>query len=367
MITVNETIAVIKSHIESLIKTKLHESSNRYLLKEFDLREDCTVSVDMKNVMWKISSDVKDNSSEFLNYSLVLGLTFTGDISISVNGLVIDTRQNVNFNLEIDAWFKIENDRTEFSIRIMDPILKKVKEYVSEIEQVCKNKKIHCLFDEQIILCGKNAMSFAIDITRKPQLINTPIHDINTIDDIFRSSQEIKSLFGEVLLLNPYLTNYTSNPVPFNGTIIYTYFPTFIDQRFFQLTGLLFESLYNYWDKIGDILAVYFTPNLPPTKIYFLTVIGAIPEKFYSSDNYKWLKDFGNKEYFEVNNKRKSVVHYKHLESNFHEEYSKYFNKKAELEKLYKEKIELSIFLDDQVRKTIKGFEVAFKLIDEIK
>lgn len=367
MITINETISEIKSYIENLVKTKLHEASNRYLLKDFTLEESYTVSVDMKNVLWKIARDVMNNSAEFYNYSLVLRLSFLGDISVFENSSLIASKPNVNFDLEIDAWFRIQDDTTEFSVRIMDPVLKKAKEYVAEIEQVCKDKQIFCLFDDQIVIDGKNAKSFAIDITRKPELINTPIHDFNTIDDIFRASQEIKSLFGEVLLLNPYITNYISNPVLFNGTTIYTYFPTFIDQRFFQTTGILFESLYNYWDKIGDILAAYLKLDLISTQIYFPTVIDNIPKEFHSSDNYKWLKNFRSEEYNRLNKKRKSVVHYKHLESNFHEEYSKNFKKKDELEKLYIEQMGLSIFLNDQVRKTIKGFEIAFNLLNEIK
>lgn len=367
MIEVNETITVIRSHIENLIQTRLHESGNRYLLKDFSIDDNCNVIVDMQNITWNNITDVKKSTTEYLNYSLVLGLSFVGNISIFVNDSLTEFKPDINFNFEIDTWFRIQDERTEFSVRIMDSVLKKTKDYVSEIEHVCENKQIYCLFDDKIVISGKNALSFAIDITRKPQLIETKIHDFNTVDDIFRASQEIKLLFGEVLLLNPYITNYTSNPVPFNGTIIYTYFPTFIDQRFFQITGLLFESLYNYWDKIGDIIAVYLTPNLSPTQIYFPTAIDNIPVEFHPSNNYKWLKDFKRNEYNQLNKKRKSVVHYKHLESNFHEEYSKNFNNKAELETLFKEKMELSVFLDDQVRKTITGFEKAFGLIDEIK
>ena len=39
------------------------------------------------------------------------------------------------------------------------------------------------------------------------------------------------------------------------------------------MCSLLFSLLYNYWDRIGDILALYFLPYMASDKVYFGKVI----------------------------------------------------------------------------------------------
>ena len=54
----------------------------------------------------------------------------------------------------------------------MDNILKKAKDYIAEIETTCSTQNIFSLIDDQTKIEGKNPVSFAIEITRKPRKIN---------------------------------------------------------------------------------------------------------------------------------------------------------------------------------------------------
>lgn len=363
----HEVINSIKFTIEDIIKNNLHLPGYQYLVKSFYLPNNCIIRVTTDRFNWTDLKDMINNPSEWLNYSQVFKLSFKGDISIIIDNQIVDSKSNVDFDLEIDTWFKIRNESCEYSFRILDNVLKKTKDYISAIEDICTSQKIPCLFDEDMLIAGKNPISFATEITRKPRSEKFEIHDFNFFDDIGRTSQEIKYLLGEVLLLRSYLTNFIANPAPFSGKIIYTYFPTFVDSRFFRFTGLLIESLYKFWDKIGDLLAIYFTPNLQQHQIYFTTVLDSIPSIFKASNHYDWLISFKSNEYKLLNDKRKEVVHYKNIESKFHERYSENFTNRKALEELNDEKMSLTIFLVDQVNKTVIGFEKAFSLIDEIK
>ena len=39
-----------------------------------------------------------------------------------------------------------------------------------------------------------------------------------------------------------------------DGKNIFQFFPTFIDKKYLMNCGLALELLYNYWDKVGDLI-----------------------------------------------------------------------------------------------------------------
>jgi hypothetical protein len=99
------------------------------------------------------------------------------------------------------------------------------------------------------------------------------------------------------------------------GKTIYRYFPTFCDKRYLSTCGRILELLYNYWDKIGELLVLFFPLKKTTEKIYFGKVIDNVNNDYHTNLHFKWLENFKENDYKELNKRRKEIVHYTTLES----------------------------------------------------
>jgi len=180
-----------------------------------------------------------------------------------------------------------------------------------------------------------------------------------------RITQDTRFLVTNMLLLNPYITDFLSDKFVQNGKTYYRYFPTICDKQYLLSAGILFGLFYNYWDQVGDILAKVFLPDLPEKEIYFGKVIDIFPSNYFASKNYLWLQDFKTNHYGPLNSKRKRIVHYNSIESDYFEKYQDLFGDTLELEKLQKEKEELADYFLKHHDFALKGFEYMTNLISE--
>jgi len=163
---------------------------------------------------------------------------------------------------------------------------------------------------------------------------------------------------------------------------IFRHFPSFYDKQYWLKSGLLFQLLYNYWDKIRDVLAPFFTPNLPPRKVFFGTVIDGIPNQItdnkpapntivylndiHNNPYYLWLKSFKDNEFTALNDRRIKIVHYTNLESEYFQKYTKHNTNETEMKSLQKEKEGLIDYFLLHYEKVITGFEQTLLLINEL-
>ncbi|MEW5845447.1 MAG: hypothetical protein AB1777_04180 [Bacteroidota bacterium] len=360
--SIEETIKFAKNSIERLFNNPLDIKTYGYLLEDIDLKDSYQYEITGDNYVWKQISDITVRNDDWWTYYVLLKLDFNGKIVVK-DSLKIILETEKKFDLYIDLWFK--TDRIQYTYRLLDKKYKIIKDYVEQIENTNISLGIYSLLNNNIRFNNINFLQFASDITRKSRNLNVCIKD-NIIDDIARISQDLEYLLGEISQLKNYVGNYTSNPQLFDGKIYYMYDMSFIDKRYFFLIGVMFEVLYNFWDRIGDLLAIYFTPNLPEKQIYFPIVIDNIKSPYIQSPNYIWLKNFKDKEYNLLNIWRKKVVHYLNVESEYNKIYRSKFDNKAELLQLQDEKIGLTDILKNHFKLTISGFMKALLLIDEI-
>jgi len=359
---IEETIDFAKNSVEGIFQNQLDIKTYGYLLADIELKDNCQYEIKGDNFAWKKVTDIIERN-DWWTYYVQLKLDFNGNIVVKESNRTI-TEKNRKFDLFIDLWFK--TDRIVYTYRLLDKKYKIIKDYVAQIENTNISQGVFSILNENIKFNNKNFLQFATEITRKPRNYSVCINDFKIIDDIARISQDLEYLIGEIAQLKGYIGNYISNPQRVDGKTYYSYNMSFIDKRYFYLIGVMFEILYNFWDKIGDLLAIYFTPNLPTRQIYFPIVIDNIQSPYNQSQNYIWLKNFKENEYHFLNNERKQVVHYINIESKFYETYRSKFDNKTELLQLQKEKIGLTDILKNQFNLTINGFEKAFLLIDEI-
>ena len=132
-------------------------------------------------------------------------------------------------------------------------------------------------------------------------------------------------------------------------------------------SGLIISLLYNYWDKMGDLLDNCFGVIEPTNNVYFGTVIRKFPTEFNSSSNYIWLKNFKDNEFKELLEKRNEIVHYSALESKFFENYQDNIQDEARIQTLQNNKEGMVEYLQQHNELMFIGFEKAIKLIDEIQ
>ena len=358
-----DIINYAKKNIEGLFNIPLDLKKYGYLLSNITIDANFQYKIECDNFLWKQISEIKENPVDWWTYYVIFKLDFNGRIVVKDSNTFV-SEKNAKFDLFVDLWFK--TDRIDYNYRILDKKYKIIKDYVEQIENSNISHEIYSLLNDNIKFNNKRFFHFAKEITSKTRNLNVRLNDFNIINDIARTSQDLKYLLGEITELRNYIGNYTSNPQIFNGKLYYDHHISFIDKRYFLLIGVMFEILYNYWDKLGDLLAKYFTPNLLPRQIYFPIVINNIQSPFDQSNNYSWLKNFKDNEYKKINSERKQIVHYLNIESKFHEIYRSKSDSKTELLKLQDKKTGLTNFLHNQFKLTIKGFEKTFLLIDEI-
>jgi hypothetical protein len=127
--------------------------------------------------------------------------------------------------------------------------------------------------------------------------------------------------------------------------------------------SLAIELLYNFWDKIGDLLNYCFGVITRPN-VYFASVVNKIPSTYHSSSNYDWLKNFVDSDFTTLLDTRNKIVHYTAIESKFFENWIDNHNNESEIIKLQAEKEQLIPFLLLHNKHMLVGFEKATKLIE---
>lgn len=94
-----------------------------------------------------------------------------------------------------------------------------------------------------------------------------------------------------------------------NDSKYYPNFQNISSKRYSMYVAIVSEKLYNYWDRLGDLLwATYFQNDLEENKVDFYKIIKLIDEKYkeYSSlESFIWLLKFRDTDYKNFNNLRK--------------------------------------------------------------
>lgn len=213
----------------------------------------------------------------------------------------------------------------------------------------------------------KNSLHYFTEITRKKRKNTFKINDFKIYDDLLKKNVDVKYLIANLYLHKSYIWNFITGYLELRGEKTYTYYPSYHDTRYFTFCDLLYQAIYNYWDGIGDLLAIYFTPKLNDRNIYFENVITKIPNQFEKSSNYLWLMNFLNTDYRDLNEKRIQIVHYFSYSTDIREVWQKNMNDETQIFDLQKEIETLPDYFKKHLNLMIKGFEMATQLIDEIE
>lgn len=126
----------------------------------------------------------------------------------------------------------------------------------------------------------KNVMPFFSDVLRrKDSLKPLPFSDFKIYDELAFISKDLKYYTALLYFFRPYITDSSDG----------TYFQTLEDRRYMMFASICFQSIYNFWDRIGDLLNLYFKTGLQDSSVYYSRVLHNFPSQYKKSENYIWL------------------------------------------------------------------------------
>lgn len=242
-------------------------------------------------------------------------------------------------------------------------------EFQRGIIEVYKNHELTSLrgLEDDYMVNGRQIISWHSDVVRDARIIYRKQFDfIKNFDDMISCSDEIMYFTANLFFYRPYLNSPLKEGFHFGDRHVYPNNQNLAARRYAMFDSIVSEKLYNYWDRIGDMLAALFPELLKPHQVFFSRIIDVMPEKFYDSANYKWLKEFKENEFEKLNKIRKRRVHYHSSDTDFKYEHMKAVSDHEQVEKIEIEREAMADYYKEHITHTLNGFEKAVLLVEEI-
>ena len=240
--------------------------------------------------------------------------------------------------------------------------------YEKELIEIYNKEQLIALRDTDHTYKGRNVLEIA-GISNNSTLLIENFNSIKNLWDIINCNSDLRHFTALLFFYRPYINNPLNEKAVINENFsYYTYFQNLPDRRFSQFASICFEKLYNYCDRIGDLLA-YHNPSFFQSKkdrIYFSSVIDKLDKSklFLSSYNFSKILDYRNKIYTEINSHRKDIVHYYQFETNYRFNFTINSTNETEIFKLWEHKKNLPSYFKAQLD---KSNELYLTVIDFIK
>ncbi|MEI2759099.1 MAG: Cthe_2314 family HEPN domain-containing protein [Bacteroidia bacterium] len=217
-------------------------------------------------------------------------------------------------------------------------------------------------------LQGRNLLMWHSEATRKCSLkYSNRYYFSKNFDDILFCSEEILYFTGSLYVYKPYINNPLDDAAYFSGRMVYPNYQNHYGKRYGMFGDIASQCVYNFWDRIGDMIAAFFPDKINSTRVFFTTALDIIPPQFHSNENYIWLDNFRRTEYKEVNDRRKQVVHYTTIETDFkYQHLEKGSNDREAMEKIQAEREALPDYYKKHIDYSLEGMAKALLMLEEI-
>lgn len=145
---------------------------------------------------------------------------------------------------------------------------------------------------------NKNFLAYFSDVTRsRKNIIPFDKSDFKMYDDFVMLSGDIKFCAG---MLHYLYEAISTDAEQLNSTLM--------DRRYIMHVSFGYQSIYHFWDRIGDLLWLYFPTDIEPKKVYTGGVLERLPDIYKKAKSYQRLKELYNlsNHYFRM---RHDIVH----------------------------------------------------------
>lgn len=215
---------------------------------------------------------------------------------------------------------------------------------------------------------GKSVLSWHNEVTRHRNChFRAEYYDYNSnVDDLLFISDEIVYFTGHLFLYKPYINTPMKDAyLAPSGTWIYPVFQNGAGKRYEMYINVCFEKLYNYWDRIGDLIASFF-PSIFKGNIYFVNVLETLSKKYSGNPEFDWLYDFSKNEFKQFNELRIKTVHKIAVNTEHKWEQLGQITNKEKSEELTKKILSYPDYFKSMNSLCIEGFEKTLSFLEYV-
>ena len=117
--------------------------------------------------------------------------------------------------------------------------------------------------------------------------------------EILYCLQRVRFSMGNMFLYSPYLDNPIWHGHYFQTGFVYPSYTTLYDERYFTFCEFTYQSLYHFWDRIGDTLAAAVPTNISENSVDCARIVVAINNNstLNTNSHFRWLANFKANEY----------------------------------------------------------------------
>jgi hypothetical protein len=240
--------------------------------------------------------------------------------------------------------------------------------YQEAIVRTYREQELTCLggLDNSFLLNGRNILAWHLDVVQKAAQRNSQFQYNKNMDDIYFCSDELLFFTANLYLYRPYINSPLRDAIPIGDGAIYPNYQNLEGKRYNMFADITCQVAYNYWDRIGDLIASFFPGRIKSEKVFFSTAIDSVPEQFQGNEHFSWLKGFQEKGYRELNKKRRQVVHYATLDTDFKFRHLKSPQDKQAIESLQAARDALADFYKCHISLTLSGYEKTLMFLEDL-
>jgi len=235
-----------------------------------------------------------------------------------------------------------------------------IEKYNNVIIDIYKEHDMRCLrgLYWECKIDGKNIYPWYRKATHYFAERNKDFNFYKNLDDLILISDEIMYFTANVILNEKFMNDPSKNKIIIDGSsVLFRNFINLYSKRFDSFTDVCYEKIYNYWDRIGDLIAACIETGLNERNIYFTTVIDSIPKEYENNKNSKWLKSYRLNGFKILNEKRRNIVHYSSTGTDSRDECMKSATDEEKIKEFMEERRDLPNFFKKAIDDTIKGFQ----------
>lgn len=241
-----------------------------------------------------------------------------------------------------------------------------IQTYYQAIQVVYDEQELRCIrgLNNENEINGRNVLMWHHEAVHPFQQRNKDFNFLKNEFDIKLVSDEILYFTANTFLYLPFINDPIQDRYRMTGgDYIYPNDQNIFSKRYDMYVDVSFEKIYNFWDRIGDLIAACLAPNLEERKVYFSTAIDNVPEILNEDENFKWLSAYRNTQYRSLNDKRRNVVHYFSTGTNFQHEHIFSASDLEKLKKIVDDRKSIPNFLKSNIEDTIEGYIKTLELL----
>ena len=229
------------------------------------------------------------------------------------------------------------------------------KEFLNELFYQLKDIKEaeNILHISELTPNSQHPLTFYTEVTSN----HVKIRDVPLYlwDDFFFISNDLVHFTTLLFLLKPFINDATQEAG--------TYFQNWYDARYLSYASVLHSSIYNFWDRIGDLLHCFFETGLSNDGVYISRVLNNFPQAGRKSVNFQQINQIYMNHVRPLVCERDKDVHNQSFAT------SRYYGvilAEGDNQKMQTElKLRLPNLFKEQIELAYQGFELALRLIEE--